>query len=690
MNDRSVDENTPLILDEFSTRQSKSTSLLSSKSVGHKYQVYDAAHQFLRSVFNVGGLTICVVEATVITQSRLSRCFPRQFPSKKRCDAAVALMREGGVHVVADIDGMAGLYLLRVITGSTSCTSGSILANGVPVEAGVFRKAVGVISDEGTPLPNLTVEENINFVVSMRTRITGNSRNLLVKAACVLTELDHRKTTNSLSPSEDFRLRLAMEIVRDPPVIVAYYPFDNLSLSDAAECSAILKRISTILEKTIIISSKTLATYLFEITDTVLLFGLNGQVLYSGETTLMALYYKSLHASITSYFSGFDHLRDDLNIRSESFSPCNQLPDVTVSGGDHKNREDEPSSISMRSSYARETINETIENVDFCGDDALSLAILWGENEVDTYFYASKYYESSLRKEMLRSIAGYSFPPQDDYGVTPFTGTAVPQYSMLKPFLLWWYDALQTRREPGGVIYFCFLLIGLLVITLLVHRQPDDQGGMYNIRGIQFVLFLLTIIANIVVMDDVDRQLRLFFYQRNSGLYNTFCFMFVFVIRTIFLRVICLALFVPVVLFVLKMKALFLLLVGALSITHMFLHVAVHVVIPEKQLAANILRVYMTYCIIFSGFLLNLKSMPPFVGMISLLRWVYGAALAQSLRNMPFSCDGAGNTSYCYSGDAYLELEGFQNESTKQSLVVLGTMCGILILLVGVALACRS
>ncbi|KAH9598900.1 ABC-2 type transporter [Trypanosoma melophagium] len=690
MYDRSVDEKTPLIPDEFSTRQSKSVSRLSSRGVSGKWQVYDAAHQFLRSAFHVGGLTICVVEATVMTQSRLRRCFPRQFPPKNYCDAAVALMREGGVHVVADIDGVAGLHLLRAISGSAAYTSGSVLANGVPVEAGVFRKAVGVISDAGTPLPNLTVEENINFVVSMRTRITGQPRNLLVKAACVLTELDHQKTTNSLSPSEEFRLRLAMEIVRDPPVIVAYYPLDNLSLSDAAECSAILKRVSAILEKTVIISSRTLATYLFEITDTVLLFGLNGRVLYSGEAAMMASYFNSLHVSITPFFCGYENLRDDISIRSERFSPCSLSPYFTASGGDHKNREEEPSSISMRSSYARETRNETTENINFSGDDALDLAMLWAESEVDTYFYARKYYESSLRRQILQSIAGYSFPPQDHYGVTPFTGTAAPQYSILKPFLLWWYDTLQTRREPEGVIYFCFLLIGLLLVTLLMHYQSDDQGGMYNIRGIQFVLFLLTITANIVVMDDIDRQLRLFFYQRNSGLYKTYCFMFVFVLRTIFLRVICLALFVPVVLFVVKVKAPFLLLVGALSITHAFLLVAVHVIIPYEHLAANMHRLYVTYCIIFSGFLLNLKSMPQFVGMISILRWVYGAALAQSLENMPFSCDGAGNTSYCYSGNAYLELEGFQNESTKNSLVVLGTMCGILILLVGIAFSCRG
>ncbi|RNC42749.1 ABC transporter [Trypanosoma cruzi] len=138
------------------------------------------------------------------------------------------------------------------------------------------------------------------------------------------------------------------------------------------------------------------------------------------------------------------------------------------------------------------------------------------------------------------------------------------------------------------------------------------------------------------------------------------------------------------------MSSTFLLLVGALSVTQALLIVTVHAFVPHNRWAVIILWLYLGYCVIFCGFLLNLKAMPLIVGKMSILRWSYGAALAQSLQDMPFSCDGAGNTSYCYSGNTYLDIEGFLGESTQRSLLVFGGVCGVLIILTGINLACRG
>ncbi|KEG14418.1 ABC transporter [Trypanosoma grayi] len=683
-------ERTPLVADKDMSHRCESGSLAFSRCVGETWPVYDAEERFLRSVFCVGGLTICVVEATVITRPRLSRCFPRFWPSTKYCNAAVALLREGGLHVIADVDGVAGKHLLRIMTGSNSCTSGSVLANGVPVEAGVFRKAVGVIGDVKTPMPNLTVEQNINFVVSMRTKKTGDSRETLVEAACVLTELDRRKTAKRLTLSEGFRLRLAMEIVRNPPVIVAYCPLDSLGLADAAECTAVLKRVSTILKKTVIISTKNLATNLFTAADTVLLFGRGGHVLYSGEAAEMPSYFNSL--PISPHLSPYDNntyegrrVGHDTSSAAYDYSR-ESVPSVIESDmSDNKEK-----NLSAPSCATRETRSIGAADLVLCGGDALDMATWWAESEATTQFYSLKFHESRMCRQLLREITRFSTPPQYVGDVTPFTAIASPQYAIWKPVLLWWYDTLQIWRGGEVYIHLALLSLGLLGISLLMHHQEEDQGGMYNIRGIQFVLFLLTMIANVTATSDMDRQLHLFFHQRNSGLYNTLCFMVVFVLQTIIIRAVYLVMFVPVVLFIVKMKAPFLLLVGALSVTDAFLHVTVHTLVPYKRGATLALRLYLGYCILFSGFLLNLNSMPGTVGKLSVLRWGYGAALAQSLRNKPFSCDGAGNTSYCYSGNTYLKLEGFSNESTGLSLTVFGAVSGTLVLIMGIALACRG
>ncbi|ESS67042.1 ABC transporter [Trypanosoma cruzi Dm28c] len=685
-----LDENTPLVSSEARTRWSNSTCSVFSKSGGNIGKLCDAAQQYLRSVFCVGGLTICVLEVSIVKEFRLSRCFPSFFHPKRYCDAAVALMREGGLHVIADVDGVAGSSLLRVITGDALCASGTVLANGVPVEAGVFRKAVGIFTNVEAYMPNLTVEENINFVVSMRTRVTGESRGELVEATCVLTELDRYKPAKLLSPSEAFRLRLAMEIARDPPIIVAYYPFYRLGIADASECSLILKRLSTVLGKTVIISTTTLFSQLFEVTDTILLFGREGCVLYSGEAATMPSYFTGLHVSSnlsSTHDSGV----------SKGVSAGYNLPlttyraaDYTLSRESSRNEDYESHSVPLLSFFLQEPGAAASTNLVSCGDDVLDLAVLWAESETITKYYSSEFYNSYMRRRVVQFIAHCSGPPQNLDDVAPFMSTAPPQYAVLKPFLLCWYDAMQTWRSSEVYVHLACLSLGLFLISLLMNLQNDDQGGMYNIRGIQFVLFLLTMLTNTTTMGDVDHQLRLFFHQRNNGLYGTACFMIAFVFRTVLVRVVYLTLFVPVVIYVLKMSSTFLLLVGALSVTQALLIVTVHAFVPHNRWAVIILWLYLGYCVIFCGFLLNLRAMPLLVGKVSILRWSYGAALAQSLQDMPFSCDGAGNTSYCYSGNTYLDIEGFLGESTQRSLLVFGGVCGVLIILTGINLACRG
>ncbi|RNF04046.1 putative ABC transporter [Trypanosoma rangeli] len=686
-----LDETTPLVTSEARAHWRGLTHPVFSKTAGDVGQLCDAARRHLRSVFRVGGLNICIIEVSVVTDSQLSRCLPRFFPPKRYCDAALALMRGGGFHVIADVDGVAGSGLLRVITGTALCASGTVLANGVPVEAGVFRKAVGIFTNVEAYMPNLTVEENINFVVSMRTNVTGEAREGLVEAACVLTELDRHKVAKLLSPSEAFRLRLAMEIVRDPPVIVAYYPFDCMEHADASECSAVLKRLTTVLEKTVIVSTTTLSSYLFEVTDALLLLGRGGCVLYSGDAATMPLYFNGLYASLNSSSAPYVNVSQGASPGYSNTSTPYRVTDFTSSAREGSYNGSDArhilSSLSLRIQESRAAARNTFVS---CGDDALDLATLWAESQTVTEFYAAKFYNSHLRRRVFQTIMRFSNPPQHVSDVAPFTSTVPSQYAVLKPFLLWWYDAMQTWRDSEVYAHLALLSLGLLVIALLMQNQNDDQGGMYNIRGMQFVLFLLTMLANTTTMGDVDHQLRLFFLQRDNGLYGTACFMIVFLLRTVFVRVVYLAFFIPVVIYVLKMSYTFFLLVGALSVTQVLLHVTVHALVPRNRLALIVLRLYLGYNAIFCGFLLNLTTMPSMVGKMSILRWSYGAALAQSLRDMPFSCDGSGNTSYCYSGNTYLALEGFSDESTERSLVVFSVMCGMLIILMGIALACRK
>lgn len=690
--------------------------------------------EYYRQTFVVRGVSIGVRDVSQVRRFRLQRCFPQTLAPRVECESVTTFLEAGQLHAIVDADGAAAKALVRAISGETPCSSGEIIVGGGLASGRSFRRIVGVVGrSSAATVPNLNVSRNLCFALDMRTLGNRDWKLQMIQSTTAFVGIDPRAKSRDLDPVEQFGLRLAMELVLDPPAIIALCPFEDLDFVSRSRTAALLRRVTTILRKTVIVTSASLGPYLFDIADTTLLFGGAGRVLYSGPTLELVDYFNELRIPR-------HHLRDDERAAEHdgvgAASPA--AASSPASHSRHRQRHEEPllagkseAELNLAVPSSR-TIGEDESDGDgahlfrtpsrissrlflegagtpsanvmtqtrrlatprctvrvWSGEDAVDLAVEWAESDAQTMYYGAKYYDSQTRQRLVEAIDALA----NEGGVGDQSATAPcvaePQHPSWRPVVLLSFFVRQAFAETELLMGTIGLLATLLIVSLLMHFQPHDQGGMYNIRGILFLLFSLVLIANEATVGSISSQLRLFFHQRNSGLYGTVCFVFCLTVQVAMVRAVYLILLVPFVLKVVQASKGVVALVGTISVTHALLLYALYALVPSRRFATWAAHAYFGFNLICSGFLLNLRTMPSFFGGASVVRWGYGPALKERLVGREFSCDGTDNTSYCYTGEEYLAIEGFTHDSFQFSVFALCMMGGICLAALALALAVR-
>lgn len=705
--------------------------------------------EYYRQTFTTSGVSIGVRDVTQIRRHRLQQYCPRVFAPRVECESVSAFLSGGHVHAIVDAEGTAAVSLVKAIAGETTCYSGEIVTSG---DGGFnsgppFRRIVGVVSrSSAAAMPSLSVSRNLRFVLDMRTRGNQDWKRLMIQSMTAFVSVRPHVKARDLDLVEEFGLRLAMELVLDPSVVIVFFPFEGLDFVSRTRVAGLLRRVATILRKTVIVTSSSLGPYLFDIAESTLLFGGGGRALYSGPSKGLVQYFNDLRIprhrhhrdddgedsddeSVALDTNGCRRHRSPVYGCASGFGPhaALELPDrvgdreqvkssTTTDNNQSSVRETEtddegpsrpfesPTRISSRlfsdkqgtpvmhitSKTKRMTTPRRTVRVS-SGEDALDLAVEWAESEAQTMYYAAKFYDSPTHRAIVEAIDELS-------GGSGMGGigqnravqrVAEPQRALWKPIVLCSYFAHQTFADTELVLGTIGLLIAVLTVSVLMHFQSQDQGGMYNIRGILFLLFSLVLITNEATMGSVSGQLRLFFHQRNSGLYGTVCFVFCLTIQVVMVRALYVLLLVPFVLTVVQATKGVIALVGVVSVVHALLLYTLYALVPSRRFAGWAAHAYFGFSLMCSGFLLNLRTMPSFFGCASVVRWGYGPALKERLTGKEFSCDGAGNTSYCYTGEEYLAIEGFMHDSFGFSVFALCVMGGISLIVFATTLAVR-
>ena len=150
--------------------------------------------------------------------------------------------------------------LLNLIAGIDRPSSGQIVVSGEDIaqmsesELAVWRnQTIGFIFQTFNLIPVLTAFENVELPLLL-TKLSKTERREHVEIALSLVGLKDRMThyPRQLSGGQEQRVAIARAIVTDPELILADEPTGDLDANSADEVLAILERLNTEFQKTVV------------------------------------------------------------------------------------------------------------------------------------------------------------------------------------------------------------------------------------------------------------------------------------------------------------------------------------------------------------------------------------------------------------------------------------------------------
>lgn len=168
---------------------------------------------------------------------------------------------KGKMTAIVGRNGSGKSTLLRLIARLAKPDSGSILYEGEPGEAydrRAFARLVSVLSQEKGAMPDMTVRELVALgraprQSAFRSRLTPEDHQAVDRALSVMgvRHLEDR-LVHSLSGGEQQKVRIAMSIAQESPIMLLDEPTTYLDMSHQLELMETLKRLNRQLGLTIV------------------------------------------------------------------------------------------------------------------------------------------------------------------------------------------------------------------------------------------------------------------------------------------------------------------------------------------------------------------------------------------------------------------------------------------------------
>ncbi|MCB0484505.1 MAG: ATP-binding cassette domain-containing protein, partial [Flavobacteriales bacterium] len=214
-------------------------------------------------------------------------------------------MSVGGGQLIAIMGGSGAgkSTLLNVLNGSSPPAAGRILLNGhdLYLEKRELRGLIGYVSQDDLLLEDLTVWQNLMF--NARLCFADASLNTLEEnvthtlKSLGLWEAAHLKVGSPLekfiSGGQRKRLNIALELIREPPVLFIDEPTSGLSSRDSQMIMDLLKDLAN-RGKLIFVVIHQPGAEIFRLFDHLLLLDQGGYVVYQGKPLESISYFKNL------------------------------------------------------------------------------------------------------------------------------------------------------------------------------------------------------------------------------------------------------------------------------------------------------------------------------------------------------------------------------------------------------------
>ena len=137
------------------------------------------------------------------------------------------------------------LYKEEVPTSGTVLIGGINIANLPSQKVPNLRRCMGIVFQDYKLLPNMSVYDNIAYVIRTLGMSTKEISMRVMGALKVVGLLDKMKSNiNELSGGEQQRVSIARAIVNGPPLLIADEPTGNLDPKNSMEIMQILDQIN--------------------------------------------------------------------------------------------------------------------------------------------------------------------------------------------------------------------------------------------------------------------------------------------------------------------------------------------------------------------------------------------------------------------------------------------------------------
>ncbi|KAM7287217.1 ATP-binding cassette sub-family G member 5 [Ixodes scapularis] len=207
-------------------------------------------------------------------------------------------LHAGEVMAVLGSKGSGKKALLEVVARrAMGPTRGQILLNDVPLTVRLFQEQCGYVARRVTLVPGVTVRQTLHFAakLTVASKVSGSVKRGRVKQVMADLALNQvsNKEVSTLSVNEYRRLSIAMELVRDPVLIVLDEPTADLDPLNTYFVVSILANHAKKYNRLVLLTMSKPRSDIFPFLDRVAYLCL-GELVYTGHTRTMLEYFRSI------------------------------------------------------------------------------------------------------------------------------------------------------------------------------------------------------------------------------------------------------------------------------------------------------------------------------------------------------------------------------------------------------------
>ncbi|NXF82803.1 ABCG2 protein, partial [Sclerurus mexicanus] len=522
--------------------------------------------------------------------------------------------------------------------------SGDILINGAPQPAN-FKCTSGYVVQDDVVMGTLTVRENLTFSAALRLPKSVKEQEKEERVNQIIKELGLSKVADSkvgtqftrgVSGGERKRTNIGMELITDPAILFLDEPTTGLDASTANAVLLLLKRMAK-QGKTIIFSIHQPRYSIFRLFDNLTLLAA-GRVLYHGPAQHAIGYFQSIGYQCEPYNNPADFFLDVIN-------------------GDS-------TAVAMSKTDETDTAASTEERTEYDTTLAGYLA--------EKYSYSTYYQET---KAQLENIS---------LGNKKKTKSVFLQITYANSFLhqLKWVSRRTFKNLIGNpqasIAQLCVTALLGLIVGAIFFGLKEDSTGLQNRVGAMFFLTTNQCFSSISAIELFIVEKKIFIHEYISGYYSTSAYFIAKLMADLIpIRTMPSIIFTCIVYFMLgkyglkpTVEAFFTMMFTLMMVSYTATSMALAIGAGQSVVAvANLLMtITFVFMILFSGLLVNLTSVLPWLAWLKYLsipRYGMTALEINELKGLNFCGSNdtvsSSNSSRPQMGQICLKLTKFVN-----------------------------